>query len=393
MSDKKAKPYPEFPLWWHPQGYWAKKIRGKTCYFGSRHGDWQEALEDYQAKVHDLQLGKAPEPQTLTIEQLCNLYLHSKHRAVQSGEFTERSWRDYRSVVQRIVKHFGPNRSVEQLSPADYGGFRASIADGRSVTSLANIVRVARMVFRFAETEELIAGRIRFGTQFSEPSKKAKKQHRAQTRRDHGLRMLEAVDIRHLLYAADPVWRAMIYLGINCGFGNTDISQLRLSQVGPVIRYPRPKTGKDRVNVLWPETLQAVERAVALRPAARESSLDDRVFLTRNGREWVRSTADYVNDEIAKQFSKLLTGCGLKRRGLNFYALRHTMVTIGEEVPDKPALSLMLGHADSSMAAEYRERINTDRLEVIGNHIMWWLSSADNVRPMSAVKEIDQRKG
>jgi integrase len=223
-------------------------------------------------------------------------------------------------------------------------------------------------------------GRVRFGSQFSEPSKKAKKQHRARTRRDNGLRMLEAHDIRQLLYAADPIWRAMIYLGINCGYGNTDISQLRMSQVGPVIRYPRPKTGEDRTNVLWPETLQAVEHAITMRPEAREPSLSDRVFLTRNGREWVRSTGDYVNDEIAKQFSKLLTRCNLKRRGLNFYALRHTVATIGEEVADKPSLSLMLGHADSSMAAEYRERIHTDRHEAICNHIMLWLSGADNVR-------------
>jgi hypothetical protein len=115
--------------------------------FGSRYGDWQEALEDYQAKVHDLQLGKKPEPQTLTIEQLCNLYLHSKHRAVESGEFAERSWRDYRNVAKRIVEHFGADRAVEQLSPIDFGEFRATIAKGRSVTSLANIVRVARSVF------------------------------------------------------------------------------------------------------------------------------------------------------------------------------------------------------------------------------------------------------
>lgn len=141
--------------------------------------------------------------------------------------------------------------------------------------------------------------------------------------------MFEAADIRQLLYAADPVWRAMIYLGINCGFGNTDIIQLRVSQVERVVRYPRPKTGEDCVNVLWPETLRAVQHAITVRPNPREPGLANRAFLTRTGREWVRSTGDYVNDEIAKQFSKLLTQCGLKRRGLNFYALRHTVVTIG----------------------------------------------------------------
>jgi integrase len=381
------KPYPEYPLWWHPQGYWAKKIRGRVYYFGPRGGTWQEALDEYEKAVHDLQRGREPMPDLLTVQQLCDLFLYTKQRAVETGEFSERSFREYLRVGKLIASHFGHNAPVEKLSPADFGRFRSDLAKGRSVTSLANLVRISRMFFRFAETEELIPGRVRFGTQFSEPSKKAKKKHRNETRRRHGLRMFEAEEIRRLLYAADPVWRAMIYLGINCGFGNTDVSQLRIAQVHPVMHYPRPKTGEDRVNVLWPETLQAVQHAITLRPEPRTPDLTDRVFLTRTGREWVRSQ-DYVNDEIAKRFSVLLTDCGLKRPGLNFYALRHTVVTIGEELADKPALSLMLGHADASIAAHYRERIDTDRLHAISNHIMLWLSRTRSARGMRVSEKI-----
>jgi hypothetical protein len=38
--------------------------------------------------------------------------------------------------------------------------------------------------------------------------------------------MFEAIEIRKLLDAGSPQVKAMIFLGINCGFGNSDCSNL-----------------------------------------------------------------------------------------------------------------------------------------------------------------------
>jgi hypothetical protein len=52
-NDKPAKPYPDFPLFPHGTGRWAKKIRGKLHYFG-KWDNWQDALTLYQKRAGEL---------------------------------------------------------------------------------------------------------------------------------------------------------------------------------------------------------------------------------------------------------------------------------------------------------------------------------------------------
>jgi integrase len=63
----------------------------------------------------------------------------------------------------------------------------------------------------------------------------------------------------------------------------------------------------------------------------------------------------------------------LYRKGMAFYALRHTFETIGGESRDQVAVNHIMGHADNSMAGVYRERISDDRLRDVVNHDHVWL--------------------
>ena len=331
---KPKKPYPDFPLFAHATGRWAKKIRGKFHYFGP----WRDpdtALTKYLENRDDLQAGRVPRKSDgATVRDLANRFLTSKQHRVDTGELSPRTLRSYIKSCSRVVQEFGSLRGIDDLVPEDFSKLRTSLAIGRGPHALGNEIRHVRMVFKYAFDAGLIDRPLNLGPDFKVPSKKTMRQARAA----RGQRMFEADQIRDILASAQQPMRVMTLLGINCAFGQTDIAQLPHSAMNfdqGMVSFPRPKTGVGRRCPLWPETINAVREAVDIRPQPHDDADSSLVFLTRQGNRWVRDNGKTHVDSVALIFGRLLTSLNLKRPGLNFYALRHTFETIGGESRDQ----------------------------------------------------------
>jgi integrase len=258
---------------------------------------------------------------------------------------------------------------VSDVAADDFGRLRAGIAKKWGPTALGNEIQRVRVLFKFGYDAGLIAQPMCYGPGFKRPSKKTMRLHRA----SKGLRMFEAAQLRRMIDKAGVQLRAMILLGINCGFGNADVGTLPLKALdlkAGWVNFPRPKTGIDRRCPLWPETVKAIQAAISSRPEPKSDDADGLLFVTKYGGSWAKQTVD---NPITKETVKLLKELKLHRPGLAFYALRHTFETAAGESRDQVAVNSIMGHADNSMASLYRERIGDDRLKAVSNHVRKWL--------------------
>src|SRR5205809_917090 len=109
--------------------------------------------------------------------------------------------------------------------------------------------------------------------------------------------------------------KAMILLGINCGFGNEDCATLPIDAIDLKtgwVRFPRPKTGVDRACKLWPESVKALREVLKERKESADESLAKLVFITKYGGAW--SAANY-GSAITHETTKILEDIGIKRPG------------------------------------------------------------------------------
>lgn len=369
---KPDKPYPEFPLFAHAVGQWAKKIRGKLHYFGVW-GDPNAALDKYMAQKDDLHAGRTPRAlnDALTIRDLLHQFMTSKKLQMDAGELSPHSWSDYYHTCEWVKGVFGLTRLVTDLAADDFQRLKATLVKTCGPVSIGNDVQRVRVLFNWAYHQGLIDQPVRYGPAFKRPPQKVLRLERAK----RGLKLFTPQQIRAMIRKAGSSLRAMILLGVNCGFGNSDCGNLPIQALDLAkgwVNYPRPKTGIMRRCPLWPETVEALRTVLADRKTPKQREHAGLVFITSRGDTWAKDTSD---NPVTKETAKLLKELKLHRgQGKGFHVLRRVFETVAGESRDQVAVDAIMGRSKDDMASIYRQGISDERLLAVTDVVRNWLS-------------------
>lgn len=356
---KPPKPYPDFPLFAHSSKQWAKKIRGRTYYFGHWQ-DWEGALQKYVKERDYLHAGQLPPSDYTTLADVLNAYLEQKKRALEIGDIGDRAYKEYETVCD-VVATLGKHRPFESLNADDLSRLRNTLAKGKkgqvlSPVSHKRLLTQARMVFLFANEE------LGYNIRYKKPLRTPPKAKIRERRNAIGERMFEAAEIRTLIEAAEQPLKAMILLGINCALGPRDIVCLPTSAVdlkNGFHNFARPKTQVPRRCPLWSDTVVALGEVI---------HSTGPVF---NGRVWNRHI-------IAHQFKDLAETCGIyQEHTKTFYSLRRTFETIAKTAEvNQSVIDRIMGHERPDMSEVYNQKTFDSQLVRCTEHVRQWVQGS-----------------
>jgi integrase len=360
--------------------------------------DQEEAERLAALKGNVEQLRAQADARAVSVGKLCNEFLRYKEKKVKSKELEQCSFDEYKQATDMMVAQWGSRTLVEELGPDDFENLRTTmLSRWKSPSRIRKFVTMTRTIFKYGYADGWIDQLPNYGLSFVPLAKKRVKLYKTEGgkklfSRDEVLSLLNATQNgytrtlkngKQLKVGPSPTLHAMILLGINAGFGNTDVGSLMPKHMdfdAAIVSLPRSKTGVERSCPLWPQTIAAIEAVLATRPDSKHAN----VFITRWGNPWIQPATNDVDaiDAIQKQFRNLLKGLGINgRRGLGFYSLRHTLATIGMEFGDRDAVASLLGHSDPTMLSNYNHGIvPLPRRRAVSNYVRGWLFREPRVR-------------
>ena len=284
LKQKEKTRSDKFPLTLHSTGQYCNKIKGKMHYFGK---DKKQALERYLEQAAFLHNGKAVMFKTtngnMTLKSLCNIYLQHQQAKAASAEITFRHYVDQISCLKKFMSFIGQYRKISEISTLDLQNYKRKLKRAYNSAHRINLhISIMKTMFHWAKKNDILHRIPNIDTVSS--IKIIHKQRHVFT----------SEEIHQLFALADVQMKAMIWLGLNCGFGCTDCAELRWSDLDLVngrVKLARGKTGVSRDLPLWPETIQS------LQDITKSGKL---VFRTSRDKPLIR-TAYHTNKDSSKQ--------------------------------------------------------------------------------------------
>lgn len=288
------------------------------------------------------------------------MYLKYQHTKLLANNLSVRHYNDQKGSLNKLMDFFGQNCKIKSISTLSLQNYKRNIQKHYGSVCRLNLnISTMKAMFHWARKNDILKnipnidavsrGKITHQDKFT----------------------FDAAQIHKLIVFADVKMKAMIWLGLNCGFGCTDCAYLKwtdLDLVNGRVKLPRRKTGIYRDLPLWPETI------VSLKKIPRKGSL---VFYTTRGNPFMQTavktnvtgTEKYINlNIITTKFSRLVKKTGLNvPKGTGFYSLRRTAATIAARSGDPFAVQRLLGHADLTMATRYVQDVSTQTDKVVDN--------------------------
>ena len=352
----------KFPLTLHSTGQFCKKIKGKMYYFGS---DKKVALQRYldqSTYLHGDQqiLQDMPTQNNMTLKQLCDMYLKYQYSKLQANDLTVQHHNDQIGSLNKLMDFLGQNHKIDGISTLDLQNYKRNLqASYGSVHRLNLHISIMKALFHWAKKCEILKDIPNI-----DAVSRGKIVHKDRF-------IFDSEQIGKLISTADVKMQAMIWLGLNCGFGCTDCAGLTWADVDLAngrVKFPRRKTGVFRDLPLWPETV------AALKKIPKKGTL---VFYTSRGNPYIQTLSKtdgngrikfIILNTITTLFSRMIKKVGIDApKGTGFYSLRRTAATFAAHSGDPFAVQRLLGHADLQMATRYVQDVSAQTDRVIEN--------------------------
>ena len=351
----------KFPLTLHSTGQYCKKIKGKMHYFGK---DKKQALERHLERAAFLHNGKTKMFKTtngnMTLKRLCDIYLQHQQAKTASAEITKRHHADQTSCLKKFMSFIGQHRKVNEISTLDLQNYKRKLKRAYNSAHRMNLhISIMKAMFHWARKNDVLDHIPNIDAVSS-----VKIIHKQ-------LHVFTSEEMYRLFDSADVQMKAMIWLGLNCGFGCTDCAELKWSDLDLAngrVTLARGKNGVPRDLPLWPETARSFEDI----PKFGKS-----VFCTPKDKPLIRTTYQTNKDgsnkysnvnPVTSRFCKLMKKAGIQApKGTGFYTLRRTAATIAARSGDPFAVQRLLGHANLQMATRYVQDASKQIDRVIKN--------------------------